>query len=250
MKYLHLALLLLIITNRTHAQTSTPAAAHQGTIRYERKADVHRHLRDEQMKAMVPQFQTASFDLFFNDSISTYKAVPKDEAPDPFDNPSGGGARVIMRFGASDDGVIYRNFASNSSLEETTLEEKRLVVSDSIFKLPWKLTGETTTLLNHPCKKATATSNRGARLIAWYSEDLPVPVGPDRFSGLPGAILKLDVDSASIVFTATQIQATAKSKDLQAPAGKPITKADYDKKLDDVLGPADAQGRRVMRRTN
>ncbi|HEY6901811.1 MAG TPA: GLPGLI family protein [Puia sp.] len=243
MKYLHMTLLTVIIITGAQAQT------HQGSIRYERKADVHRRLPNEQMKAMIPQFQTASFDLFFNDTVSTFKAVPKDEAPDPFDNP-GGGVRMVMRFGAADEGVIYRNYASSRSLEETSLDDKKFIVSDSIQKLPWKLTDETATFLNHPCKKATATSNRGAKLIAWYSEDIPVPVGPDRFSGLPGAILKLDVDSATIVYTATQIQPTAKSKDLQAPAGKSISRADYDKKLDEILGPADAQGRRVMRRTN
>lgn len=252
MKYLHLALALLIITNRTQAQTAAPAAAqiHQGSIRYERKVDVHRRLRDEQMKAMVPQFQTATFDLFFNDSISAYKSAPKDEAPDPFDNPSAGGARVIMKFGAGDDGVIYRNYASSRSLEETAVDDKRFVVSDTIAKLAWKLTDETTTFLNHPCKKATSTSKNGSKIIAWYSEDIPVPIGPDHFSGLPGAVLKLDIDSAGFVFAATQIQTSVKPKDLQAPAGKPITKADYDKKLDELLGPADAQGRRMIRKTN
>ena len=50
------------------------------------KIDVHRHLEDDQMKAMVPQFQIGQYELFYRDSVCFYNAVPKDEAPDPFDN--------------------------------------------------------------------------------------------------------------------------------------------------------------------
>jgi hypothetical protein len=65
----------------------------QGTIIYERKVDVHRRMQDAQMKAMVPQFQTAKSELIFSDNISVYKALPEDNAPDPFNNGSG---NVVM----------------------------------------------------------------------------------------------------------------------------------------------------------
>src|SRR5579872_2925527 len=74
------------------------AQPRQGTITYERKIDVHRNMQDDQMKAMVPQFQTTSYQLLFRDSISIYKAMPRDEAPDPFDNNTGG-MHMIVRFG-------------------------------------------------------------------------------------------------------------------------------------------------------
>lgn len=243
MKYL--AFFCLFIANNIFAQS------HQGTIRYERKVDVHRHLQDEQMKAMVPQFQTTSYDLLFNDSISVYKAVPKDEAPDPFEN-SGGGAHVIMKFnGPGDGGILYQNYSSGRLLEEASLEEKKYLISDSIRTLPWKLSEETSTILGHPCKKATATTSRGNKLVAWYSEDIPVPIGPDKISGLPGAILKLDMDSAGVVYTAVQIASSVNPKDLRTPTGnKAVTRAEYEKILDQVIGPADAQGRRMTRRMN
>jgi GLPGLI family protein len=243
MKYL--AFLCLFIANNIFAQS------HQGTIRYERKLDVHRHLQDEQMKAMVPQFQTTSYDLLFNDSISVYKSVPKDEAPDPFEN-SGGGGHVIMKFGGpGDDGILYQNHSSGRLLEETSLEEKKYLITDSIRTLSWKLSEETGAILGHTCKKATAITSRGNKLVAWYSEDIAVPVGPDKIGGLPGAILKLDMDSAGVVYTATQIASSVNAKDLRAPTGnKAVTRAEYEKILDQVMGPADAQGRRMTRRMN
>lgn len=247
MKYLFL-LCAVTATGVVHAQPSSPI--HQGAIHYERKVDVHRHLADPQMRATVPQFQTAAYDLSFNDSVSVYKATPKDEAPDPFE-PSGGGNRVIMRFGGpGDNGILYENHESGRLLEETTLEEKKYLISDSVRDPSWKLSEETASVLGHVCKKATATDMRGTKLVAWYSEDIPAPVGPEKFGGLPGAILRLDADSGGIVFTATRIDPSVQEKDLRAPGGKTITRADYEKLLDKVMGPADAQGRRVMRRMN
>ncbi|HVX51143.1 MAG TPA: GLPGLI family protein [Chitinophagaceae bacterium] len=227
------------------------AQTKEGTIEYERKIDVHRHMQDEQMKAMVPQFQTAAYQLFFKDSISVYKAAPKDDAPDPFDN-GGGGAHVFIRFnGPGDDGALYKNFSSSNQLQETTLDEKKYIVTDSIKQLTWKLADETATILNHVCKKASATTERGSNVIAWYAEDIPVPTGPDRFGGLPGAILKVDIDTGSIVFTATAIQVKVTSKELKAPSGgKLVTQADFQKKMDEAFGPADAQGRRMIRKVN
>jgi GLPGLI family protein len=241
------ALLLLCAVGTT---PMLQAQQHQGTIHYERKIDVHRRLPDPQMRATIPQFQTAAYDLSFNDSISVYRATPKDEAPDPFE-PSGGGNRIVMRFGGpGDDGVLYENHTSGRLLEESTLEEKKYLVSDTVGNLSWKLSEETASVLGHSCKKATATSMRGSKLVAWYSGDIPAPVGPEKFGGLPGAILRLDADSGGIVFSATRIDPAVQDKDLRAPAGKTVSRSDYEKLLDKVLGPADAQGRRMVRRMN
>ncbi|MBS1604219.1 MAG: GLPGLI family protein [Bacteroidetes bacterium] len=248
MKYLFFFFCVVAATGAVRAQLSPQV--HRGVIHYERKIDVHRHLSDPQMRATVPQFQTAAYDLLFDDSISVYKATPKDEAPDPFEA-SGGGNRIVMRFGGpGDDGILYENHANGRLLEETTLEEKKYLISDSIRDLSWKLSEERGSVLGHDCKKATATNMRGIRLVAWYSEDIAAPVGPEKFGGLPGAILRLDADSGGIVFTATRVDPFVPEKELRAPGGKAITRADYEKLLDKVMGPADAQGRRMTRRMN
>jgi GLPGLI family protein len=232
------------------ASITPKAQTKQGTITYERKANLHRHINDEQMKAMIPEFQTADYELSFKDSISVYKAAPKDEAPDPFDGGIGGNHITIKIGGPGDVGVVYRNFSSDKLLEQTSLEEKKYIINDTIKQLPWKLVDETKTILNHVCKKATLTPEKGAPVTAWYAEDIPVATGPDRFSGLPGVILLVDVDNGFIVFTATDIQPTASTKDLKAPTeGTLVTRAEFSKKMDDVMGPPDAQGRRIMTKT-
>lgn len=222
------------------------AQTKQGTIIYERKVDLYRNIKDEQMRAMIPQFQTGNYELVFKDSISVYKSVPKDEAPDPFDG--GGGNRVFIRIGGpGDNGELYKNLSSGKLLEQTSLEEKKYIITDTLSQQPWKLADETKTILNHACKKATLTTEKGNKVVAWYTEEIPVAVGPGTFNGLPGAILLVDVDSSGMVFTATEIQPAANAKELKQPTdGALITRADFSKKMDDVMGPADSKGRRIM----
>jgi GLPGLI family protein len=228
----------------------------QGTIFYERKIDAWRHIDDEQMKAMVPQFQTGQYELFYRDSICFYEAAPKDEAPDPFDNQGPGGNHFVMRFGGpGDGGVLVRNYSSGQLLEQTTLADVQYVINDSIRSLPWKLSTDTLTILGHLCKKATAASPRthtaspraSAAIVAWYCEDIPAPIGPDRFGGLPGAILKLDEDNGGTVFTATRLIPTADAKNMKTPTGKTITRVAFEKKMDEIIGPPDSLGRRIIR---
>jgi GLPGLI family protein len=239
----------LLLAGLFSIPASLSAQVRQGTVVYERKIDVHRRIRDDQMLAMMPRFQTASYELLFSDSVSVYKAMPKDEAPDPFDR-GGGGGRIVMKFGGpGDDGVLYKDYAGGTLLEEAVLDDTKYIISDSIKAAPWKLNGETRTILGHMCKSATQTTSRGKTVVAWYTEDLSLPAGPERFSGLPGVILAADVDSGAMVFTATQILPAVDGKELRAPkGGKLITRADFERKQDEVLGPADADGKRMIRR--
>jgi len=54
----------------------------------------------------------------------------------------------------------------------------------------WKLTEERQIILEHECQKAT-THWRGRDFVAWFATDIPVRLGPWKFGGLPGLILKL-----------------------------------------------------------
>lgn len=49
---------------------------------------------------------------------------------------------------------------------------------------------ETKKIGKYVCKKATATF-RGTDIEAWYTIDIPVPLGPYKFKGLPGLILEV-----------------------------------------------------------
>lgn len=252
------------------------AQVKEGTIVYERKINMHKRITDEQMKAMIPEFTTTKHMLMFSDSTSMYKTMPEDEAPDPFEG-GGGGRRMIMRFGSSDGGELYKNFALSRSIIQTELGAKTYIIEDSIRQQKWKLTDETKKIGGYNCRKAitkqpmpaggrmrimtTTTTGDGnsrtdsarsqnmpqlqeAEVVAWYAEDIVSPVGPENNGGLPGVILQLDINKGEMVYTAMDIKNTVNTKDIKVPSkGKKVTRDEFNKLQQEMMSNMQGGGR-------
>jgi len=125
--------------------------------------------------------------------------------------------------------------------------ERKFIVTDSIHKLDWKLSGETQTLLGHVCQKATTqrvgkrnqmTMDNGkmerkeiadtSNIVAWFTTDIPVPAGPEVQGQLPGLILALDVNNGRMVYNAIELSAKADVASIKEPVkGKKVTPDEY-----------------------
>ncbi|MCZ2084551.1 MAG: GLPGLI family protein [Flavobacteriales bacterium] len=78
------------------------------------------------------------------------------------------------------------------------------VLQDEVPNFNWKISDEQETLLNYPCKIAY-TEFRGRKYKAWFTTEIPESIGPWKFFGLPGLILKVhDVDE-EFIYTAVRI---------------------------------------------
>lgn len=243
------------------------AQVKQGTIMYERKVNAHRSITNEQMKAMIPEFRISKHLLIFSDSISLYKMIPENDAPDPFASGAGaggGGMRMSFSFNTgSDAGELYKNFTQSKSVLSSELAGKNYLISDSIKQQPWKLINETKQILGYTCLKATRkvtmppqqtrmmviggpggnTSRdtttpvgREIEVVAWYAQDIISPVGPESYGQLPGVILQLDIDNAATVYNALEIKKEVDQKMLKEPKkGKSVTSAEFNKLRMDMM---------------
>jgi GLPGLI family protein len=241
MKKILLSAIALLTINELFAQLK------EGTIIYERKINMHRQITDEQMKAMIPEFRTSKHQLLFSDSTSIYKAVPEDNAPDPF--AAGGGGGMVIRMGGSDNAEQYRNYSQAKAIDSRELGAKTYLIEDTIKAQGWKLTDETATLLNYPAKKATRQNERGQSIDVWYTESIPTPVGPEGFAGLPGAILKVDINNGQTVFNAISVSDKVNKSDIKEPKkGKKIGRQEFMKLMQETMGnPGPGGGNRVIR---
>ena len=65
-------------------------------------------------------------------------------------------------------------------------------------------------------------------MVVWYAEDIPVSVGPESFSGLPGAILEVNSDNGASITTAVEISGKYAKKELVKPTvGEVMTRAQF-----------------------
>jgi GLPGLI family protein len=261
MKKIQLVFGLLIAL--TSISINAKAQMKEGKISYERKINMHRNLPDPQMKSMVPEFRTDKFELIFNESVSLFRSVVDEEAPDPFANAGGGGGGG-MRFNfRMPTANTFTDIAKQMQYEERAFFEKEFLIVDSIKQYKWKLSEETKTIAKQLCKKATTmisapqmrmrisiggsanntdtTANtprapKETELVVWYAENIPVSFGPDSYNGLPGVIMEIDQDNGANVTTAVEVSTKYPKKELVAPTkGEKMNRAQFQENMQKLM---------------
>jgi len=246
------------------ASLAATAQLTEGKIIFERKMNMHKSLppEAEQMKAMIPEFQTSKMELSFKGQQSLYKPykTDDDDMPSTDQGGGGGGGMRMMRFGGGGDGISFKDYEKDTKTDIRELGPKKYLLDDSLKHYSWKLGKDTMTILGHLCHSATTVikggimgavrmrfggGNRGGgnngssdstrrapqpsqdqTAVAWYADDIASSSGPDDFGGLPGLILKVDIDNGTLVFNPLGFEKDAGT--VKAPSsGKKITREEY-----------------------
>jgi len=226
----------------------------EGRVVYERTMQLPtRMIRTENAAeaAQLPRSRTDQFELLFSPSGSLYQFLPNAAEETPGEFSSGG---LVMRFGGLND-IVYHNFEKSQRIDQRNVMDRNFVVTDSIRRLPWKLSEETKTILNYTVRKATAQNIRTAMrmsmengemkrepyqdtatVIAWFTSDIPVPAGPDFQGQLPGLILELVLNNGQQVFRAIEVSPKVSVSKIKPPKdGKKLTAAEFTKERDALM---------------
>jgi GLPGLI family protein len=224
----------------------------EGKVIYTRVSQMQMRLAgNDQLSQMLPKSRTDKFELTFGNNQSLWKHVDEDENMDEM---SGGGMTIRMVAPGQND-VVFHDFAAGRKVEQRDMMEKKFIVTDSIRKMNWKLTGETQTILGHVCQKAVAqrtgkrtqtTMDNGkierkevddtTNITAWFTPDIPVPAGPEVQGQLPGLILELDMNNGRVVYKALEIQTKADVASIKEPTkGKKVTPDEFTKEREKMM---------------
>ena len=256
MRKIFLALTVMLV-----AFTSAFAQVKEGKLIFERKVNMHKMITDPEMRARIPEFRTDKFELLFNEQASMFKTIVEEEAPDPFAN-SGGGGGGGMRFAfRMPETATFTDIPNQMQYESRSLFEKEFLIVDSLKPNKWKLSEETKTIAKFVCKKATTMivpqqmnmrfgggRNRNnadttapvkpkeIELVVWYTESIPVSVGPDAYAGLPGAILEVDSDNGGNVISAINYIPKFSAKELKQPTkGDKMNRAQFQEAMKKIM---------------
>ncbi len=168
-----------------------------GKIVYERKTNLYKKFKDDDVKEWLKEEDKSKvdmFELYFNDSASVFKPQESD-------------LKERMSWATSKN-TVYQDFNSNSTLSIKSVWGESLYVQDSLLNRVWKITDSKRVISGYNCRKAIWQMNDSTRIYAWYTDDIVPNVGPESFCGLPGAILGLATEDGGVIYFAKSIETT------------------------------------------
>ncbi len=230
----------------------------EGKIVYERTTQTQMRVggnmppgMSEEMMNRIPRSRTSKFELQFANNQTLWQQMEEQNQNQNFGDRGGGGG-MQMRFmmaGGTED-IVFTNLTEGKIVSKKALGVDDFLVSDSVVRLSWKLTGETQEVAGFNCRKATAQrfgTRREMKMIdgkmaqnevadtsnfvAWFTTDIPVSTGPELQGQLPGAILELNINNGRTVYKAVSVTEKIKATDIKEPkGGKKLTAAQFVKK--------------------
>ena len=125
----------------------------------------------------------------------------------------------------SEEYIIYRDRSKGETFDIMTLLNKEYVIVDSMGCQQWKIKNDMKEIAGHICMNASFYDTvRGKEIIAWFALDLPIPIGPDRYCGLPGMILEINEANGAVVYTAISVLLSEENVEIEKPQKKKKTK--------------------------
>lgn len=247
----------LLIASGLLVAFSASAQVKEGKITYERTVQMQVRIADDNpaLQNMIPKERKDRFELLFTEGKSLWQPIEEDAQSDETAFNEGGGVRMVFRMPGSND-IVFHNVADSKRIEQRELADKNYIITDSIRKMSWKVTGETKTILGHNCMKATTqrtqpgmrmTMDNGEakretvidtlNIVAWFASDMPGSFGPDIYQGqLPGTILEIDVNNGRSSFKAVEISPKVDVAKVKEPTkGKKATPDEFAKEREKMM---------------
>ncbi len=186
---------------------SLTAQISEGVIRYEVTIDVHRNIppEREELKAMIPQYRTDHFELFFNESESLYRPEEDVEAESGARGGGGGGGmRMMMRTPRTETHI------DKEERVVTVLQDfmgRNYLISEELDIMPWRIGSEQMEIAGYMCMMAWYNDTvQGQEITAWFTPHIQPFLGPDRFVTLPGTVLAVDINNGERVWVAREVE--------------------------------------------
>lgn len=194
----------------------------KGKIEYEKKVNMHKSMEDNswtrEMKDRMPVYRTSYFDMVFDSTTTVFKAG-KEVADDKWKNWWGQSG--------SEENIVHADYGLGISTSLKQVFEKKFLIQDSLLQIEWRITDEVRTIAGFDCRKAVGRLFDTLYVVAFYTDQIPVPAGPEQYNGLPGAILGLAFPRFFTTWYATKVELVSpKPDELKRPAAKgaPITR--------------------------
>ena len=248
---------ILLVSNFTNAQNFQGQAFYEAKIFTKNDNQKENNsFEDEEFKKLVAdamkKASESTFRLDFNKFESVFEKEEKLEAPI-----SSGSENMTVQMDMGDGGKTYKNIKTQLIIIEKNLLDKPFLIKDKLQNFDWKLSNETKIIGNYKCNKAEllievtqqqlddyqkalkeqeikksnfffAEKPKVTKIVAWYTDEIPINLGPREYWGLPGLIL--EVNDGKTTFLCSKIILNSKNKFIHTEPnkGKSMNQKEFD----------------------
>lgn len=92
---------------------------------------------------------------------------------------------------------FFKDYLNKKIYAELFVNEKKQIV-DNFYHWQWEITDEKREINGYVCTKAISKIN-GYHFEAWFTEEIPINAGPEKFDSLPGLILYVNTGAIELV---------------------------------------------------
>jgi len=221
---LTLSCFLILLSSSLNAQT-------EGKIDYTEtiKIDIEIEGMDESMMAMIPKSQSINKELLFNASESLYRNQTGETLEDTEMESDDGSFKIVIMHDDTED-LFYCERLKKMQTHQRGIMGKSFVVESPLVKNKWKITSEKVKYLGYECSKAVIETEEKF-IVAWFTSELPLQIGPANHYGLPGVVLMVNVDDGQLEIKATKVDLGPLEKNaIEKPNdGKKVTEEEFEK---------------------
>ncbi|ADQ18494.1 GLPGLI family protein [Leadbetterella byssophila] len=227
----------------------------EGVVKYSRTFDPSKNFANNpnasRMRSQMGNMtmRPTIFNMFVKDQERAFKVDPNQD-PGEASVVINGERRTFSRRLPKDE--LYFNDADKTFKKFEEYAQQPFQVSGKTTEIRWKVDPtQTRPILGYECMMATATESEQRtmpvpsedgkmvvkdtvivnELTAWFTDAIPSSAGPDKYSGLPGMILALDINNGVTTYVATNVeQKSVSSDDLKINSkGKKMTPEQLEK---------------------
>lgn len=213
-------------------------AAQSGTVTYTRTIKIDIELPPEmaRFQEMFPKADSTLYSMDFNDAfMASIRRVEEDDKANSndFSSSTADGLTIKMRSFVPGGGGVPNLITSVTDIDEGLYTDhyrflgRDFLITGELPLIKWKLSTEEGTFLDRRVIKATATVD-SVSVDAWFTPEIPVPLGPEHYGGLPGLILVLSIDDGSKMYEANAITLDTDIEITTPEKGRKMTQEDFD----------------------
>lgn len=129
------------------------------------------------------------------------------------------------------DYTITRDYSKHTLHDIVEVSGKPYIIEDSLRPPRWIILNQMKEIAGHICMNAFYEDTlKKQKVVGWFAMDMIMGGGPERYFGLPGMILEIDINDGAKIITAEKIELKPLTNELNFPKkakGKKIKEKDY-----------------------